>query len=59
MMERKFDKEYATQWEKEVIFLESKDIKPTFVKTNIYNIRTYKYARNYELFSALTELYSE
>ena len=52
-MERKFDKEYATQWEKEVIFLESKKIKPIFVKNNIYNIKVYKFTKTYELFKAL------
>jgi hypothetical protein len=56
-MEKKFDKEYATQWDKEVAFLKSKSINPVFVKTGITNIRTYKYTKNEQLFSALKEFY--
>lgn len=56
-MERvKFDKEYSTQYKKEVEYLEKLGIKYTFVK-NIKNISTYKYTKTPELFNALELFY--
>ena len=53
----KFDKEYATQYEREMIFLASKGIRYTFVKT-INGLTTYKYTKTKQLFSALAEFYN-
>jgi len=53
----KFDKEYSTQYKKEVEFLENLDIRYTFVK-NINNISTYKYTKTPELFKALELFYA-
>lgn len=55
---KKFDKEYKTQYLKEVDFLTDKGIRYAFVKRNVDDIRTYKYAKTKELFSALAEFYS-
>lgn len=53
----KFDKEYATQWSKEVDYLLYKGINPVFIKKQ-NQIRTYKYTKTQELFNALTEFYN-
>jgi hypothetical protein len=53
----KFDKEYSTQYKKEVEYLESFGIRYTFVK-NIQNISTYKYKKTPELFKALELFYA-
>lgn len=54
-----FDIEYSTMWKREKVFLESKNILPSFVKkTPDYNIRVYKYAKTPELFSALAEFFT-
>lgn len=56
--ELKFDAvEYATQYLNEVKFLESKEIKPCFIKRNETGVKTYKYKKDYELFVALSEFY--
>ncbi len=54
----KFDKEYSTQYKKEVEYLDSLGIRYTFVK-NISNISTYKYTKTPELFKALESFYVE
>jgi hypothetical protein len=53
-----FDKEYKTQYMKEVDFLTCKGIRYTFVNRGNDDIRTYKYAKTKELFSALAEFYN-
>jgi hypothetical protein len=53
----KFDKEYSTQFRKEVEFLHEKGIRYEFVK-DVSGITTYKYKKTVELFSALAEFYS-
>lgn len=53
----KFDKEYSTQFRKEVEFLHAKGIRYEFVK-DVGGITTYKYKKTVELFSALAEFYS-
>jgi len=53
----KFDKEYATQWSVEVDYLSTKGIKPIFIKKDNI-IRTYKFTKTEELFTALTEFYN-
>jgi len=56
MNKTKFDKEYSTQYKKEVEYLKSIGIKYSFVK-NIQNISTYKYTKTPELFKALESFY--
>ena len=55
---KKFDKEYSTQFKKEVEYLENLGIKYVFVK-NIDNISTYKYRKTSELFNALGIFYTQ
>lgn len=55
-MNKKFDKEYSTQYLPEMDFLKEQGIKPVFVKT-INNVETYKYTKTKELFLALVEFY--
>lgn len=53
-----FDQEYATQWRREVEYLYTKNIKPTFTKRDKeYGIVTYKYKKTKALFDALYEFY--
>lgn len=52
----KFDKEYATQYVKEMKYLLSYGIKYNFVKT-IDGITTYKYTKTPKLFKALESFY--
>ncbi len=55
-----FDKEYSTQWRREVKFLEDKGINYTYAKKHYkYPIIKYKYAKTPELFLALAEFYNQ
>lgn len=55
-----FDKEYATQWRREIQFLENKGISYTYAKKHPkYPIITYKYTKTPELFLALAEFYNQ
>ena len=55
-----FDKEYSTQWKREVKFLEEKGINYTYAKRHYkYPIIRYKYEKTPELFLALTEFYNQ
>ena len=55
-----FDKEYSTQWRREVQFLEDKGINYTYAKKHYkYPIIRYKYTKTPELFLALTEFYNQ
>ena len=55
-----FDKEYSTQWKREVEFLNNKGIKYTYVKKHYkYPVSTYKYTKTPELFLALAEFYNQ
>ena len=58
IIRQKFDKEYSTQFKKEVEYLKSKGIYYSFVK-NVDNISTYKYTKTPELFQALVSFYME
>lgn len=51
-----WDKEYSCQWLKEKDYLDSVGIKYVFVKV-IDGVTTYKYTKNYQLFSALKDFY--
>lgn len=55
---KKFDKEYSTQYIKEMKYLQSKGINYSFVK-NIQEVITYKYKKTPELFLALVSFYIE
>lgn len=55
---KRFDKEYSTQYVKEMKYLESLGIRYTFVK-KINDIDTYKYAKTPELFRALAIFYAQ
>lgn len=53
---KKFDKEYSTQYLKEVEYLKSKGIKYSFVK-KVDEINVYKYKKSYYLFETLKDFY--
>lgn len=55
-----FDKEYSTQWKREVQFLEDKGIAYVYAKKNYkYPVIRYKYTKTPELFLALAEFYNQ
>jgi hypothetical protein len=54
---KKYDKEYQTQWKKEVEFLSSVGIRYVFVKKED-DISVYKYKKDCELFEQLAVFYS-
>ena len=55
-----FDKEYSTQWKREVKFLEDKGINYVYAKRHFkYPIIRYKYTKTPELFLALAEFYNQ
>nr|DAT80994.1 MAG TPA: hypothetical protein [Caudoviricetes sp.] len=56
-MDKKFDKEYSTQWIKEVKWLSCHNVRFTFVKRDTNGITIYKYKKTHQLFSALAEFY--
>ena len=58
IIRQKFDKEYSTQFKKEVEYLKSKGIYYSFEK-NVDNISTYKYTKTPELFQTLVSFYME
>ena len=55
-IEKKFDKEYSTQYSPEMKYLLAQGIKYTFVK-DINGITTYKYTKTSKLFKALEIFY--
>jgi hypothetical protein len=57
MNNQKWDKEYSTQYLKEVDFLTDKGFRWSFAKTNDYGVRIYKYTKTKALFQALSEFY--
>lgn len=55
-----FDKEYSTQWKREVKFLEDKGINYTYAKRHFkYPVIKFKYEKTPELFLALAEFYNQ
>lgn len=56
-MDKKFDKEYSTQWVEEMQWLKKRGVKYSFVKT-INGITTYKYKKTSHLFGLLTLFYN-
>lgn len=56
---KKFDKEYSTQWMREVEWLTEHGVKYTFVKVSSDNVTTYKYRKNAKLFKELFDFYSQ
>ena len=57
-MKKQWDKEYSTQFKKEVEYLKSKGIEYSFVK-DVQGVTTYKYTKTPELFLALVSFYME
>lgn len=55
---KKFDKEYQTQYVKEMKYLQSLGINYVFVK-KVNNVDTYKYTKTSELFQALAIFYAK
>lgn len=54
-----FDMEYATQYRKEYEYLHMLNIDPCYVKCDTESgVRTYKYKKTAELFTALGSFYS-
>ena len=54
----KWDKEYATSFLDEVVFLKSKGIRYTWVYVNEDNVSVWKYRKEKKLWDALSEMYS-
>lgn len=55
---KKFDKEYSTQWVKEMKWLKKHGIMYTFVKI-VDGVTTYKYEKTATLFKLLQEYYND
>lgn len=55
----KWDKEYSTQWLKEVDYLTDKGFRWSFVKTTDDGVRIYKYAKSRDLFLTLAEFHKD
>ena len=51
-----WDKEYSTQYVPEMKHLQSQGVNYSFVK-EVNGVTTYKYAKTFKLFKALTEFY--
>lgn len=58
MKERKWDKEYSTQFWREVKYLEDNGVRYSFVKTE-NEISTFKYTKTPQLFKLLESFYSQ
>lgn len=56
---KKFDKEYSTQWMREVEWLREHGIPYNFVKVDENKVTSFKYTKTKELFKALFDLYSQ
>lgn len=56
IMKNKFDKEYSTQYVREMKFLQEHGIEYTFVKV-VNGITTYKYEKTPRLFELLRSFY--
>lgn len=54
-----FDKEYGTDWPREVTWLKERGILPVFCKVNRYGVKRFKYTKTPELFAALECFYRE
>lgn len=52
-----WDKEYSTQYLKEIDYLTDKGFRWSFVKTNDFGKRIYKFTKSKALFLALSEFY--
>lgn len=60
MDKKAFDIEYSTMWRKEVDYLKSRGIEPSFVKhTPGYHVKQYKYTKTPELFVVLFDFYNQ
>lgn len=57
-MDKKFDKEYSTQYVPEMKYLKKYGIKYEFVKL-VNGVTTYKYTKTSKLFDTLSLFYSQ
>jgi len=53
-----FDKEYSTEWLREVDYLAEKGIEHVYEKKTDFGVRQFKYTKTPELFEALKEFYT-
>lgn len=54
-----FDREYGSDWLKEVAWLREHGVNPVFEKTNQFGVKRYKYTKTPELFAALAIFYKQ
>lgn len=54
-----FDKEYSTQWMREVEWLKQHGVKYEYVKVDENEITTFKYKKTKKLFKELYNYYSQ
>lgn len=57
-VKRKYDREYATQYYREMEYLKTKGFYPSFVRTD-RGVNTWKYKRSPELFRAVADFYEQ
>lgn len=58
-MNKKFDKEYATSFYDEVLWLCKRGIRYTWVNKNESGISVWKYKKNRKLWTALADMYKD
>lgn len=56
---KRYDKEYATNFFDEVAYLKSKGIRYTWVYTNENGVSVWKFKKEKRLWDALSEMYSQ
>ena len=59
MTNKLWDKEYATSFFDEVLFLRLKNIRYTWVDKNEYGVSVWKYKKTRDLWLALAEMYRD
>ena len=59
MMNKKFDKEYATSFYDEVLWLRKHGVRYTWVSKNEFGISIWKYKKDRKLWLCLAEMYKD
>lgn len=59
MENKKYDKEYATSFYDEVLYLRKHGIRYEWVYTNEYGVSVWKYKKTYSLWKALAKMYED
>lgn len=59
MENKKYDKEYATSFYDEVLYLRKHGIRYEWVYTNDFGISVWKYKKTYSLWKALAKMYED